>query len=65
VKTGQIKKAEAALARLSDVNAAGCFNEWHHGETGEPKGVHHQAWSSGMYLYALACVGERSVLLLP
>jgi GH15 family glucan-1,4-alpha-glucosidase len=65
VKLGEIQKAEAAMQGLSDLNTCGEFNEWHHGETGEPQGVRHQAWSSGMYLYALECVAQRRVLLLP
>lgn len=65
VKTGRFAEAEDILHRLSRLNAEGHFNEWHHGETGEPQGVRHQAWSSGMYLYALECVRERRVLLLP
>ena len=64
VKMGQQEKAEAALHRLGELNRAGEFNEWHHGETAEPMGVKDQAWSAAMYLYARACVEERRLLLL-
>jgi hypothetical protein len=62
VKCGLHDEAATALARLAELNRSGEFNEWHHGETGEPLGVHDQAWSSGMYLYAYECVRERRVL---
>ncbi|MCW5979926.1 MAG: hypothetical protein KIT09_17730 [Bryobacteraceae bacterium] len=64
VKAGEPEKAAAALARLEALNRAGEFNEWHHGETGEPMGVKDQAWSAAMYLYACACVEEGRVVLL-
>lgn len=56
VKSDRHDDAAAALERLAALNQAGEFNEWHQGETGEPLGVHDQAWSSGMYLYAYECV---------
>lgn len=62
VKCGLYQEAEEALARLAELNEAGEFNEWHHGETAEPLGVHDQAWSAGMYLYAFECVRQRRVL---
>jgi hypothetical protein len=49
---GRIRQAAAALERLALLNEAGGFNEWHHGTTAEPMGVHDQAWSSAMYIYA-------------
>jgi hypothetical protein len=64
VKMSEYEKAEAALHRLGELNRAGEFNEWHHGETAEPMGVKDQAWSAAMYLYARACVEERRLLLL-
>jgi glycogen debranching enzyme len=48
--------AAAAFDRLTALNRAGCFNEWHDGRTGAPMGVQHQAWSAGMYLFARQCV---------
>jgi hypothetical protein len=64
VKAGEYGKAEAALSRLGELNRAGEFNEWHHGETAEAMGVKDQAWSAAMYLYALACVEQRRLLFL-
>ena len=64
VKAGEFEKAAIALERLGDLNRAGEFNEWHHGETGEPMGVKDQAWSAAMYLYAHACVDSQRVMLL-
>lgn len=48
--------ASNALRLLAELNQRGEFNEWHHGETGEPMGVKDQAWSAGMYLFAYDCV---------
>lgn len=62
VHCGRLKDARAALARLADMNTQGEFNEWHHGETGEPMGVRDQAWSAGMYLFAEECVARERVL---
>jgi GH15 family glucan-1,4-alpha-glucosidase len=50
-----------ALLRLAKLNAAGEFNEWHHGVSGEPMGVCDQAWSAGMYLFACECVKQGRV----
>jgi len=38
------------------------FNEWLHGQTGEPKGEPYQAWSAGTYIYAYECVKRKKVL---
>lgn len=59
VHLGMVDRAQTELAKLAALNLAGEFNEWHHGETGEPMGVHDQAWSAGMYLYAYECVRRR------
>lgn len=56
VVAGRQNAAAEALARLAALNKAGHFNEWHSGETAEPMGVEHQAWSAGMYLFAAECV---------
>jgi Alkaline and neutral invertase len=61
VKMQRHDDAQAALLRLARLNLEGDFNEWHHGRTAEPKGVHEQAWSAGMFLYARACVTARKV----
>jgi hypothetical protein len=62
VRCGLYEDAAEALVRLAELNREGDFNEWHHGDTGEPLGVHDQAWSAGMYLYAYECVKQRRVL---
>lgn len=61
VKCGRLKDARAALERLAQLNAAGQFNEWHHGESGDAMGVEDQAWSSGMYIYAYHCVERENL----
>jgi hypothetical protein len=61
VKAARLKEAAAALDRLTELNRAGQFNEWHHGQTGEPLGVTCQAWSAGMYLFACECVCRSHV----
>lgn len=61
VKACRFPEAELALDALADLNERGEFNEWHHGQTGEPMGVRDQAWSAGMFLYAAECVRRRSV----
>jgi hypothetical protein len=63
-KAGRWEDAERALVKLAELNDRGGFNEWHHGANAEPAGVPDQAWSAGMYLYALNCVRRREVLLL-
>lgn len=60
-KTGRHDAAAKALRELAVLNQRGQFNEWHHGETGEPMGVHDQAWSAGMYLFACECVRSGQV----
>jgi len=56
VKAGQSVAATIALRTLAQLNRHGQFNEWHHGETGQPMGVQNQAWSAGMHLFASECV---------
>jgi hypothetical protein len=61
VKGGRLKQAAEALDRLTALNRAGDFNEWHHGESFAPMGVKGQAWSAGMYLFARECVSRSEV----
>ena len=56
VHAGRSEDAAKALQRLAELNLAGEFNEWHHGETGKPMGVADQAWSAGMFLFAYESV---------
>jgi hypothetical protein len=61
VKAGRLEVAARALDRLTELNRAGEFNEWHHGQTHQPMGVTCQAWSAGMYLFACECVSRSHV----
>jgi hypothetical protein len=61
VKAGRHEAAARALQSLAQLNQSGQFNEWHHGETGEPLGARDQAWSAGMYLFARECVKRGEV----
>jgi hypothetical protein len=61
VKAGRLTQAETAFDKLTELNRTGEFNEWHHGETLEPRGVRAQAWSAGMYLFAAECLRHGSV----
>jgi len=65
VAAGRLEEASAALEALAELNLRGEFNEWHHGETGEPMGVRDQAWSAGMYLFARESVRCGSVRFVP
>lgn len=56
---------EHALARMELVKlAASCrindweFNEWFHGETGEPMGMPRQSWNAALYILAFRTVVE-------
>lgn len=60
-KVGRWAEAKTALVALAKANRLGKkeaweFNEWFHGKTRKPLGMPHQAWSAGMYLYALRAV---------
>jgi len=61
VKAGHFEAAADALRKLAELNLRGRFNEWHHGESGEPMGVECQAWSAGGYLFAFECVRRGRV----
>jgi glycogen debranching enzyme len=63
VHCGRGLDAASALTRLGDLNLAGHFNEWHSGQTAEPMGVEHQAWSAGMYLFAADAVRSGAIAL--
>jgi hypothetical protein len=63
VAAGRCHDASIALHRLAELNQRGAFNEWHHGQNGEPMGVKDQAWSAGMYLFAHECVRRGQVAL--
>ena len=61
IKAGRLSDASKVLDNLTELNRAGEFNEWHHGETFAPMGVMDQAWSAGMYLFACECVSRSEV----
>jgi len=65
VAAGRPQQASVALSALAELNQRGEFNEWHHGQTGEPMGVKDQAWSAGMYLFAYECVRRGRVQFAP
>jgi glycogen debranching enzyme len=53
-KTGKTDLAAKELVRLAEMNSLNDwqFNEWFHGQTGEPKGMPGQTWNAGAYLFA-------------
>lgn len=72
VKAGRYDQAEENLTKLAELNrlpasrndnpdwvAQWGFCEHHHGQTGRGIGAQWQAWSAGMYLYALDAVRNR------
>ncbi len=61
VKMGWQAEAENLLGDLARACQLGTrepweFNEWLHGQTGNPMGYAYQAWSAAMYLYAYEAV---------
>jgi glycogen debranching enzyme len=63
VKVGRLEEAWHQLEKLAELNRLGIhqeweFNEWCHGQTGQPMGYPRQAWSAGMYIYAYHCVAR-------
>lgn len=64
VKLGWTDDAGRLLHDLAEANQRGVyepweFNEWMHGETGNPMGYPLQAWSAGMYLYAYEALHQQ------
>lgn len=72
IKMKKFKKAAEELDRLAvgnmqklktrDFKEGYEFNEWLHGESGEPKGEPYQAWTAGTYIYAYECLKQKKVL---
>ncbi|XHR30489.1 MAG: amylo-alpha-1,6-glucosidase [Chthoniobacteraceae bacterium] len=66
VKAGKLDRAQEQLIALAHALKQGkdapweC-NEWLHGQRGEAMGAKFQAWSAGMFLYALHCVETGEV----
>ncbi|MCB9102445.1 MAG: glycogen debranching protein, partial [Anaerolineales bacterium] len=57
VRHNWLDEAERLLDLLAEanqhaINPDGGFNEWLHGQTGNPMGFEQQAWSAAMFLYA-------------
>ena len=68
VKIQQYAKAGQMLEQLALANKQGKqkeweFNEWLHGQTGQPgpNSTPYQAWSAGTFLFAAECVSRQSV----
>ncbi|MCU0679000.1 MAG: glycoside hydrolase [Planctomycetes bacterium] len=53
-KTGRKKLAWAELAKVAEANQVNDwqFNEWFHGQTGQPMGMPGQTWNAGAFLAA-------------
>lgn len=60
-KAGKAREAEAALAELAAANAAGDweFNEWFHGQSGEPGGMPGQSWNAACFVLARHALAGR------
>jgi glycogen debranching enzyme len=58
---GDMQRAQAALAALAGANAINDwqFNEWFHGQTGEPMGMTGQSWNAAAFLLAEAALERR------
>ncbi len=56
---GNIRRAREALVHLAEACAVNDwqFNEWFHGETGEPRGMAGQSWSAAAFLLAYEALG--------
>ncbi|MFQ5855336.1 MAG: amylo-alpha-1,6-glucosidase [Anaerolineae bacterium] len=68
VRMGWMEEAHNLLRDLAEANRLGVeepweFNEWLHGQTGNPMGYPYQAWSAGMYLYAYHAVESGELFL--
>lgn len=66
VKVRQFEKASQELDKLTEGVRVGNkieweFNEWLHGQSGEPLGEPYQAWTAGMYIFAHECVRRKAV----
>jgi hypothetical protein len=64
-----MEEARCQLEALTDMVRAGRtrewgFNEWFHGQSGEPMGFDSQSWSAALYLFASEAVQRGSVPLL-
>ncbi len=67
VKAGQKNKAKKEMEKLAQACARGKeseweFNEWLHGETGEPEGVPLQSWSAAGYIIAYEAVYKNNLI---
>ncbi len=59
-RLGQERAAGSELERLAGACAVNDwqFNEWFHGESGQPMGMAGQSWNAGMYLLAHRAVAD-------
>jgi len=58
---GREAQAREALSQLAQANSLNDweFNEWLHGETGEPRGMVGQSWNAAMFLLARAALNRK------
>lgn len=66
VKAGRMQEAEKQLDRLTEMVKKGRqktweFNEWFHGQSGQPMGYGGQSWSCAMYIAAHQAVTQGAV----
>jgi hypothetical protein len=61
-KLGRGKEAWAELERLALVNRLNGweFNEWYHGQTGEPMGMARQSWNAALYILAYRALSDKA-----
>lgn len=60
---GRLEPARAQLVRLAEANRVNGwqFNEWFHGESGEPRGMAGQSWNAALFLLARHAIAGRAV----
>jgi glycogen debranching enzyme len=66
VKSRKLEQAQKELKKLAEANKLGKkeweFNEWLHGETGEPRGAVYQSWSAAGYIFAYHAVVKGNLI---
>lgn len=60
---GRSEQARVQLARVAHANRANGwqFNEWFHGQTGEPRGMAGQSWNAATFLLARHAIEGRTL----
>jgi len=54
-------KELVSFARVNSLNNWG-FNEWFHGQKGEPMGMAGQSWNAAMFIFAYHCIKDKITL---